>query len=250
MPEVFTGLAHELMHPLSTTRGMASFFANMAAIVLVVAASFVRTMVPLRAFTVASNVLFLVGAALAPDTAHLLLYLVLIPLNTYRLLEIKRLTRRVENVSSSGDLSGIWLKPYMHSKRMPSGSVLFHKGDKADALYLLVQGQLELVQIDKLQPLGELFGEISFFSPDRQRSLTARCLTECVVLSIGEEAFKQLYFQNPKFAFQISSLIAQRLSADIERLRRKVEGLEAQARPKPAPAQPKAAAGLQPLAAD
>ena len=103
MSDVFTGLAHDLMHPLSTTRGTVSFFANLAGIALVVAASFVRTMVPLRAFTVGSNVLFLLGAALAPDTAHLVLYLVLIPLNSYRLVEIKRLTRRVEKLSSKGE---------------------------------------------------------------------------------------------------------------------------------------------------
>jgi CRP/FNR family transcriptional regulator, cyclic AMP receptor protein len=239
MSDVLTGLAHDLMHPLSTTRGMASFVANVTAIGLVVAASFVRTMVPLRAFTVASNVVFLIGAALAPDAAHVVLYLVLIPVNSYRLVEIKRLTRRVENLSSKGDLSGIWLKPYMHSKRMPAGSVLFGRGDHADALYLLVQGQLELVEIDKLQAAGELFGEISFFSPDRRRTLTARCVTECVVLSIGEEAFRQLYFENPKFAFQISGLIAHRLGADIQRLQQKVQALE-----------PQAAAGPQAIAAD
>jgi CRP/FNR family transcriptional regulator, cyclic AMP receptor protein len=244
MSDVLTSLAHDLMHPLSTTRGMASFLANVTAIALVVAASFVRTMVPLRAFTVASNVVFLIGAALAPDMAHVVLYLVLIPVNSYRLVEIKRLTRHVENLSSKGDLSGIWLKPYMHSKRMPAGSVLFQRGDHADALYLLVEGQLELVEIGKSQAAGELFGEISFFSPDRRRTLTARCVTQCVVLSIGEEAFKQLYFENPKFAFQISALIAQRLGADVERLRRKVDGLEADARSRAV------AVRVQPVAAD
>jgi CRP/FNR family transcriptional regulator, cyclic AMP receptor protein len=250
MSDVFTELAHELMHPLSTTRGTLSFFATMAGIVLVVIASFVRTMVPLRAFTVASNLVFLVGAALAPDTAHVLLYTVLVPLNTWRLVEIKRLSRRVERLSDQGDLSGIWLKPYMHSKRMPAGSVLFNKGDHADSLYLLVEGELELVQIDRQQAPGELFGEISFFSPGRRRTLTARCVTACVVLSIAEEAFKQLYFENPKFAFQISGLIANRLGADIERLQQKVEALQAQALPSPAAAaQPEAAAGLVPVGA-
>jgi CRP/FNR family transcriptional regulator, cyclic AMP receptor protein len=132
----------------------------------------------------------------------------------------------------------------MHSKRMPAGSVLFQRGDHADALYLLVEGQLELVEIGKSQAAGELFGEISFFSPDRRRTLTARCVTQCVVLSIGEEAFKQLYFENPKFAFQISALIAQRLGADVERLRRKVDGLEADARSRAV------AVRVQPVAAD
>jgi hypothetical protein len=74
-----------------------------------------------------------------------------------------------------------------------------------------------------------LFGEISLFSPSRQRTLTARCESDCLVLSIAEPVFKQLYFENPHFAFQVSNLIAQRLGADIERLRQRVATLEAEA---------------------
>ena len=69
------------------------------------------------------------------------------------------------------------------------------------------------MEIGKTQACAELFGEISFFSPDRERTLTARCETDCLILRIDEPAFKQLYFHNPKFAFQISNLIAYRLSA-------------------------------------
>jgi CRP/FNR family transcriptional regulator, cyclic AMP receptor protein len=84
------------------------------------------------------------------------------------------------------------------------------------------------VEIGKRQAVGDLFGEISFFSPDRRRTLTARCASECLILCIGEAAFKQLYFQNPKFAFQISALIAHRLSADIARLHQQVQDLQSQ----------------------
>jgi CRP-like cAMP-binding protein len=234
VPEIFSSIANEMLQSVATPRGLMQFIATLAGLGLLVLASFVRTMVPLRTITVASNVALLIAGCLALSPAHMVVYLGLIPLNTWRLMEIKRLSRRVEKASADGDLSGIWLKPYMKPMRLRAGAVLFRKGDEADSLYLLVDGRLELEEIAKTQALGELFGEISFFSPDRRRTLTARCATDCLILSIGEEAFKQLYFQNPKFAFQISNLIAYRLSADIDRLRHELEGPQAATAGKPA----------------
>jgi CRP/FNR family cyclic AMP-dependent transcriptional regulator len=227
MPEFLSSIAQNLMLSLSTVRGTVQLMATLTGLGLLVIASFVRTMVPLRMIAVASNISLLIAGALALSPVHILVYLGLIPLNTWRLMEIKRLTLRVEKASADGDLSGIWLKPYMKARRLKAGATLFRKGDKADSLYLLVDGELELLELGKTQAPGELFGEISFFSPDRCRTLTARCATDCLVLSIAEPAFKQLYFQNPKFAFQISNLIAYRLSADVERLRRQLQGLQA-----------------------
>jgi CRP/FNR family transcriptional regulator, cyclic AMP receptor protein len=247
MPDVFSTVYQNLMLSLSSAAGLVQFTATVLGLGLLVAASFVRTMVPLRAITVISNILLLTAGLLASSPVHILVYLGLIPLNTWRLMEIQRLTRRVVKASADGDLSGIWLKPYMKPLNLPAGAVLFKKGDPADSLYLLVEGELELTEIGKRQKVGELFGEISFFSPDRRRTLEARCVTDCVVLCIGEKAFKQLYFQHPKFAFQISNLIADRLSADIGRLQQRVASLEAEAPPPAAALVPAAAAaGLQP----
>jgi CRP/FNR family transcriptional regulator, cyclic AMP receptor protein len=226
MPEFFVTLEHTFLGSLHSAQGVAALVFSLGGVALVVAASIVRTMVPLRALHVASNVLLLVGAALAPEPANVVLYLVLLPMNGYRLVEIRRLTRTVESASAHGDVSGIWLKPYMKAHRLPAGAVLFHKGDRADSLYLLVEGEMELVEIGKRQPLAEIFGEISFFSPEKARTLTARCNSACVVLSIEESMFKQLYFQNPKLAFQISNLIAHRLSADIQRLQRRIDDVD------------------------
>ncbi|MDB4906897.1 MAG: hypothetical protein JWO05_1681 [Gemmatimonadetes bacterium] len=229
MLDLVTGIASDLTRPFDTARGAAGVVATFLGLALVVGASFVRTMVPLRTLTVLSNVLLLTAAVLNPNPASILIYLVLIPLNSYRLMEIVRLTRRVIEASEQRELSGVWLKPYMKSRRLPAGTMLFSKGDPADSLYLLVEGELEWVEIGKRQAPGELFGEISFFAPDHARTLSARCVTECVVLGIVESTFKQLYFQNPTFAFHVSGLITQRLGADIERLRKRVGELEAQA---------------------
>lgn len=244
MPEILSELAQHVLLSVETPRGLVQFIASVIGLGLLTVAAFVRTMVPLRTITVVSNVCLLTAGILALSPVHMVVYLVLAPLNTWRLWEIKKLTRKVEQASADGDLSGIWLKPYMKPRRLAAGAVLFRRGDQADSLYLLVEGDLELVEIGKKQPVAQLFGEISFFSPDRRRTLTARCASDCLVLCIGETTFKQLYFQHPKFAFQISNLIAHRLGADIERLRLEVDRLAADARSGPAaPAQPEAAAG-------
>jgi CRP/FNR family cyclic AMP-dependent transcriptional regulator len=228
MPDFFPNFAGDILRPLQSPRGMATLLFTLTGVALVIWGSFVRTMVPLRALTVGSNLLLLVGALFAREPANVILYLLLCPINTWRLLEIRRITREVESATGKGDFSGLWLRPYMTAKKLKKGSTLFAKGDSAGAIFLLVRGDMELVEIGKKVPRGELFGEISMFSPDRKRTLTARCNTSCLVLSISEDVFKQLYFQEPKFAFQISNLITHRLGADIDRLRRELDDLRAQ----------------------
>jgi CRP/FNR family cyclic AMP-dependent transcriptional regulator len=231
MQDLLTGLMVDLTRHFGSARGLATLALTVLGALLVVAGSFVRTMMPLRALTALSNVALLAAAMLAPLPASVLLYLVLIPVNIYRLVEIVQLSRRVARASAEADLSGVWLKPYMRSHRLRAGTVLFRKGDSADALYLLVEGELELVEAGRRQPVGQLFGEISFFSPDHARTLTARCASDCLVLSIAAPEFTQLYFQDPKFAFQISRLITHRLGADIAQLREQVRTLESRQAP-------------------
>ena len=215
MPEIFG----DLLQPLQTARGVIAFIVSIGGVGLVIAASFVRTMVPLRTLTVASNVLLLAAAVLAKEPANVVLYLLLIPVSMYRLDEIRRLTRRVEQAAAHRDTSGLWLRPYMKARKFKGGQMLFSKGDAADSIYMLVEGELELTEIGKPVPHGEIFGEIACFSPERVRTLSARCVTHCTVLSITKEVFEQLYFEEPKLAFHVSNLIAERLSADIARLR-------------------------------
>src|SRR5262249_35980782 len=154
---------------------------TLAGVAFVIAASLVRTMTPLRALTVASNICLLVAAVLMPTVSHIVLYLVLTLVNLYRLIEVRKLTRRVQEACQHGDLSGMWLRRYMRKRKLRAGEVLFNRGDMADSLHLLVEGELELVEIGKQQSTGEIFGEIAFFSPDGKRTLTARAVTPCTV---------------------------------------------------------------------
>jgi CRP-like cAMP-binding protein len=111
----------------------------------------------------------------------------------------------------------------MRKQQLRAGQVLFRKGDEATHLYFLADGRMEFVEIGQEMEPGRLFGEIAFFAPDKRRTLTARCVTRCTVLRIDESTFRELYFQNPAFGFQVVSLVAGRLLADRQRLEAQVE---------------------------
>ena len=231
------------VHSLGTVRGATIAVGSFAGLSLIIAGSFARTMVRLRTLTVLSNACLLVTAIQAPNPVSVALFLILLPLNAWRLIEIHQLTNKVNAAARDGDTSGVWLKPYMRSERHKAGTFLFRKGDPADSLYLLVEGTLELVEIGKQQAVGEIFGEVSFFSPAGYRTLSVRCATDCLVLSISGPTFQQLYFQNPKFAFMVARLIGQRLSQDVQRLGEEVKRLQARVAELETPSRDTAKAG-------
>ena len=194
----------------------------------VLVSTFVKTMIPLRWLAIGSNIGFVAYGAIHPSYPMLLLHSALLPINLYRLAEMIRLTRRVEAVRADGELSPIWLKPYMRAAKLRAGTVLFKQGDLGDRLYLLADGRIELVEIgDSIGP-GQIFGEIAFFSPDRRRRLTARCAEASTVLSIDESTVKQLYYQNPAFGFKMIELVAARFAADVGRLTAEVRTARAE----------------------
>lgn len=220
--ELMSKAAISVRDLLSQPEQVIALLSVIIAVVLVIVSSFVKTMIPLRWLAVASCVGFVIYGALRPSVAVLLLNAALLPINLYRAVEMIRLTRRVKSVSAEKELSGVWLRPYMHSAKMKAGTVLFRKDDNAERLYMLAEGQVELVEIGKILGPGTIFGEIAFFSPSHRRQGTARCVGACTVLSIDESTVKQLYYQNPAFGFELMGLVAGRLSDDIERLQRQL----------------------------
>ena len=197
--------------------------AAVLAAALIVVSAFVKTIIPLRWLAVASNIGFVIYGWVHPSPLILALHGILLPVNLWRVLEMQRLTRRVRRGSVADTHYGLWLQPHMRRRRLAAGTVLFRKGDPVDRLYMLVEGQMELVESGHMLLPGRMFGEIAFFSPDRLRTATARCTSACTVLSIDETSFKQLFFENPDLGFEIVRLIAGRLTEDVHRLEDELE---------------------------
>ena len=191
-------------------------------VALVIVAAFVRTMIPLRWLAVGSNLGLLGFGVLHPSPTTLAISALLLPINIWRAVEMMLLTRRVRRASKAGDLTGLWLKPYMKRRWRAAGRVLFRKGDRARGLYLLAHGELELVELGQRIEPGRIFGEVALFSPDRRRTHTVRCVTRCTLLELDESTVRQLYFQNPAFGFHLIELLAGRLGSDVARAERQL----------------------------
>ncbi len=199
--------------------------------VLVIWSGFAKTIVPLRWLAVGSNLGFIVYGYVHPAPMVLVLHLALLPINLWRVLEMRRLTRRVRRARSGEGLPQVWLQPYMKRKRLKPGQVLFSKGDPADRLYALAEGTLEVVESQRKVEPGELIGEISFFSREGVRTATVVSPTGATLLSMDEPTFRQLFHQNPAFGYEVVRLVTERLTGDVERLRGELAALRQPAQP-------------------
>jgi CRP/FNR family cyclic AMP-dependent transcriptional regulator len=188
-----------------------------AASVSVLATFCMSTMVPLRAIAIGSNVLFATFGALAHIYPVLVLHLILLPVNIARLIQILRLTRDISAIHAL-DLSVHSLLPFMSRRFVNAGEVLMRKGDKADRMYYLANGQMEVRELGKIVEPGAILGEIGIFARDQKRMATIVCVTDCELYEMSETKAKQLYVQDRSFGLAVLQLIIGRLLENMRRL--------------------------------
>ena len=183
-----------------------------------------KAMISLRVLALASNVLYLIYSPLHTDyqitqlivMPTFLVNFILLPINAKRLVEIIRLTKQVEQATVESPVSE-WLLPHMHLRKHKAGEVLFRKGDVADEIVYVASGTLKLQGINHFIGPGELIGEIGLFSPEKVRTLTVLCETDCELYQMTDEEIYRLYYQNPKLGFFFMRLIVERLLRDVRR---------------------------------
>jgi CRP/FNR family cyclic AMP-dependent transcriptional regulator len=188
------------------------------------ASHYMRRMVPLRVLSLVSNVLFIIYATFHYDfdwaqlavLPEFLLNTILLPVNAKRLMEILRLTKEIEKVTEKSPVSE-WLLPHMHLHKHKAGHVLFREGDEADEIYYVGSGRLRLEGVNATIGPDSLIGEIALFSPDKKRTLTVVCETDCDLYTMTDEQIYQLYYQNPKLGFYFMRLVVARLLNDVQR---------------------------------
>lgn len=191
-------------------------------VALTVATYAVTTMIPLRILGVTAGSVLLVYAILTNDIPQLVMELILIPLNGYRLLEMLRLTRRVKAAASS-DLSMDWLRPFARRQTCAEGTTLFRLGDNADSMYYIESGRFRLMEAGIELSEGQLVGELGLLSPGNVRTQTLQCVEAGSLLRITYLDFKQLYYQNPKFGFYFLRLVSERLFYNVDAAKAAVE---------------------------
>jgi ABC-type multidrug transport system fused ATPase/permease subunit len=195
---------------------LANMFALIGAIFFV-ATLLTQTMVPLRVANMIGCAFFAGFGALAGNVTTFLLYLLMVPINAYRLRQMLNLVKKARS-ATQGDTSMEWLKPFMTERKYRKGDVLFKKDDTADEMFLTITGNFLVKEINVELPPGRLMGELGFLSPDNKRTATVECTEDGHVLTITYEKLLEIYFQNPQFGYYFLVLTSQRLLENIARL--------------------------------
>src|SRR4051794_8690201 len=195
---------------------LANMFALVGAIFFV-ATLLTQTMVPLRVANMIGCAFFAIFGALTGAITIFLLYLLMVPINAYRLRQMLVLVKKARS-ATQGDTSLEWLKPFMTERKYRKGDVLFKKDDAAHEMLLTVTGKFLVREISVELPPGQLMGEFGFLTPDNRRTTTIECVEDGHVLTIGYEKLLEIYFQNPQFGYYFLILTSQRLLENVGRL--------------------------------
>ncbi len=202
---------------------VASAHLNFASVCALIGAVFygatllMRTMVPLRVFGIISALFFMAYGALAGAMSTFFMYLLLLPINSWRLFQMRSLVKKAR-VAAQGDLSMDWLKPFMNRRIYRHGDVLFRKGQAANEMFLTVTGKFLVSEIGIELPPGRLVGELGFVTPNNRRTQTVECIENGEVLAITYDRLLEIYFDNPEFGYFFLRLASDRLLQNIARL--------------------------------
>ena len=151
-----------------------------------------------------------------------LMYLLLLPINSFRLFQIVKLVKKAR-IAAQGDLSIDWLKPFMDTRAYKKGDVLFRKGEKADEMFLITTGKFLVKEIGiELLP-GRLMGELGFVTPNNKRTQTVECIEDGAVMTITYDRLLEVYFDNPDFGYFFLRLSSDRLLQNMARMEATIE---------------------------
>src|ERR1700686_3919737 len=113
---------------------LANMFALIGAIFFV-ATLLTQTMVPLRVANMIGCAFFAGFGALAGNVTTFLLYLLMLPINAFRLRQMLNLVKKARS-ATQGDTSMEWLKPFMTERKCRKGDIVCKKDDPADEMFL------------------------------------------------------------------------------------------------------------------
>src|ERR1700719_2426146 len=126
----YDALFNRLLEIVLANITLANMFALVGAIFFV-ATLLTQTMVPLRIANMIGCAFFAGFGALAGNVATFLLYLLLLPINAFRLRQMLNLGQKAR-AATQGDMSMEWLKPFMSERKYRKGDILFKKDAAAN----------------------------------------------------------------------------------------------------------------------
>jgi hypothetical protein len=177
-----------------------------------------KTMLPLRVLAIASNVAFISYAALLELCPILVLHAFLLPLNAWRLWQILELGSRASAGAGENQVFSA-LVPFAWRLRLRKGEVAIRKGDRSDALYLVFEGRLHVVEAEVDIGPGSVIGEMGLLSSKQARTATVVASSDCVLGRVTARDFRRVYYTNPALGRCLVRLIIDRLAQEVEKRR-------------------------------
>lgn len=172
-----------------------------------------KTMLHLRIAGIVSNLAFVTYGVLGAVYPVLMLHLVLLPLNAWRLWQLLRLTRQIEQLSGTR-LSMDRLRPFSRRRSVQAGETLFRRGEAASEVLFVLSGRFRAVEADVALEQGEVIGELGLITREHERTQTVVCEQAGSLLVVSYDEVRQMYYQNPRFGFFFLELVAERLMRD------------------------------------
>ncbi len=177
---------------------------------LTLLSTFMRSMQPLRMVAILANIMGIIYGGLESVWPTFFGNLALLPINSYRLWEIRKLAIAIKDAEKGQSISELLL-PHMRRVTMKAGTPLFTKGDHADVMYYIQEGEIRLIELDKVLGAKTMMGEVGLFARDCRRTLSAECVTDCELYDLTREQLFALYFQNPQIGFNLMQLLVENL---------------------------------------
>jgi CRP-like cAMP-binding protein len=179
-----------------------------------------NTMIPLRIAAIAASALFAAYFFLRGFYPLFALNALMVPVNAFRLHQMQRLIADVRQATRAAETDSEfdyeWLRPYMKPLILPAGSTLHHKGDLSDEAFILVRGEISLVEPGVTLKPGAFFGEMGLFTEENRRTATAVAETNVELLCLRYDALLELSAQNPRFGFYLMKLMMKRMQHNVD----------------------------------
>ncbi len=96
---------------------------------------------------------------------------------------------------------------------IPAGQTIFQKGDVADRMYAILEGEVEIFIDGKLLDTtgaGGIVGEMALIDAS-PRSATAIAKTECKLVPVDQKRFTFLVQQTPQFSINVMKIMIERI---------------------------------------
>ncbi|MFN4978948.1 MAG: cyclic nucleotide-binding domain-containing protein [Pseudanabaena sp.] len=96
---------------------------------------------------------------------------------------------------------------------IPAGEVIFEKGGIADYMYVIIEGEVEILIDGKFLDItsdGGIIGEMALIDSS-PRSATAIAKTECKLVPVDQKRFEFLVQQTPNFSINVMKIMVERI---------------------------------------